>query len=180
MDVDREYGMYLDVPRLIVQLDSLPLVWGEFDIVVIDEVLSVILHTHSNLILNHTNVIRKLQYLIKSSRQVVMMDANADEFASYNFVQTLERLVGHPAYWIHNRFVRPCNRLARVHICNADLNSSVAQSFKVSALNQIKTLVESGKRVYAPCSTASHASELREWLLSLQESMPGIRFKVLT
>ncbi|GAX86005.1 hypothetical protein CEUSTIGMA_g13421.t1 [Chlamydomonas eustigma] len=201
MDVDRENGMYLDVPRLIVQLDSLPLVWGEFDIVVIDEVLSVILHTRSNLISNHTNVIRKLQYLIKSSRQVVMMDANADEFASYNFVQTLERLVGHPAYWIHNvsfpahtwfiylqfylsfspqRFVRPCNRLARVHICNAELNSSVAQSFKVSALNQIKTLVESGKRVYAPCSTASHASELREWLLSLQESMPGIRFKVLT
>ncbi|GAX85861.1 hypothetical protein CEUSTIGMA_g13277.t1 [Chlamydomonas eustigma] len=181
MDLDYDCGFLEETDRLIVQLDSLPRVVGEYDIVVIDELLSVVLHTRSHLMTDHTYVLMKLQYFVKRSRQVIMLDANADEFPSYNFVNALERLIGQPAYWIHNAYVRPSNRVAHVHVCRAELGSSEFDAFKISALDRVETLVRSGKRVYCPCSTATHANEIEQWLLQLQETtIPGLRFKVLT
>ena len=174
--------------KLIVQLDSMPSVYPEpYDIVIIDEVLSTVLHTRSDYIGDHTAVISSLEFFMQHAKQVILLDAAADDMPAYNFVCNLERIMsaGAPeappvsAYWIHNKYVRPNNRLATLHICTAP----DAAAFQAEALRRVQDLVmeQPRKRVFAPCSTASHAKAIGAMLNLLnKEKDAGIRFKVIT
>ena len=174
--------------KMIVQVDSLPSVYPTpYDIVIIDEASSLVLHTRSDCIGDHTAVIASLEYFMRNAKQVVLLDAAADDMPCYNFVNNLERIMsadaGRPvsAYWIHNKYVRPNNRLAKLHICTM---SSKVEYFRGMAMTRIEELVmaQPRKRVFAPCSTASFAKAIGEMLKGLNETHKGadIKYKVIT
>ena len=176
--------------KLIVQLDSLPHVFPQpYDVIIIDEVLSTVLHTRSDRIADHTAVIDSLEFFMQHAKQVLLLDAAADDMPSYNFVCNLERIMSAgmhgdacdavSAHWIHNKYVRPNNRTATLHICTS---AKLAGWFSGEAMKRIADLVtgQPRKRVFAPCSTATQATAIGEMLLSLNKHGAGIRFKVIT
>ena len=190
VDRTKTYGFYRE-EKLIVQVDSLPHVYPNerYDIVIVDEILSTILHTRSECISNHTAVITNIQFFMQQAKQVLLLDAAADDMPAYNFVCNIERIMSAgvkpvSAYWIHNQYVRPNNRLATIHICNSANPRSLA-NFHGKVLNRIRQLVteQPRKRIFAPCSTAAHAKAIGQLLIDMNEKetlFKPIRFKVIT
>lgn len=149
-----------DADLLVIQLDSLLKVAPRpYDVVIIDEVLSAVLHLSGATIRDHTGVISMLQNLLQRAQHVLLMDANADEMPAHKLICTLERILRTSAYWVRNDYIRPTNKGAVLHICSSS-KSTQHSGFRSLAIDHVLQLIKQGKRVYAPCTTATHAKSL--------------------
>jgi hypothetical protein len=135
--------------RLVVQYDSIRRVdMRGYDIVIIDEVLSMALHSRSSTMQLPTDVLQALEFFLTNCKRIILLDANADDMPAFNFVQCIERLTGLEAYWIRNRHVRPMadKRSVRVFACNTDNNNvrHMLQSMALTRVSEIKPPAKGG------------------------------------
>lgn len=106
-------------PRVTVCLDSLRrCALSAYDLVVVDEVQSVLAHFDSPLMRETGAVSHKLERVLAASKCVLLVDAACDSTLVKLAVDRLETLRGERAFWVRNDFVRPTNR--RVTLCVAD------------------------------------------------------------
>lgn len=171
-----ENGQFV-APRLVVSVDSL---WrmklrGGINLI-IDEADSTVLHTRSATMKHPTHVLQALEFLLCNAKQIILLDASADDMPSFNFVQCIERLIGVEAYWIRNRYRRPMTRVARVHACTSG-DPRDKHALKSAALQRVRELVAQGKRVYVPCTSASHCKKIE---LMFKNDFPEVKFLCVT
>jgi hypothetical protein len=123
--------------RVVVQLDSLPRVEHKaFDMVVVDEAVSVVSHTCSPLISDPVRVMQSLEMHLAAAKRVVLLDACMDDYPGYRFVQCLERIKGVQARWVRNSFIAPVTYTVSLDICRSESNS-VHADFKDAAINTV-------------------------------------------
>ena len=171
-----DYGQFT-APRLVVQADSMLRVkLRGGGIFIADEVNSMVLHTRSSTMKHPTAVLQALEFFICNAKQIILLDASADDMPSFNFVQCIERLIGVDAYWIRNRFQTPMSRVARVHACTSG-NPKDKHALQSAALQRVRELVQQGKRVYVPCTSASHCKKLE---LMLSTDFPDVKVICVT
>ena len=160
---EEEWDAYLHeycADRLVVQLDSLWRVSQKpYDIVLIDETLSTLLHIRSNLLKRPTAVLQRLNWFLTNARQVMLLDACLDEKPSFDFIQWLERMKGEGARWIYNSFINPMKRTAMVHLERKG-GIKASDSLRDSAFNRVVFLLKGGKNVYVPTTSVTFAQQL--------------------
>jgi hypothetical protein len=110
----------LIAPRQVVQFDSISRVADQpFDVFMIDETGSVVSHTCSTLIRDPAGAMQAFRHHLAKAKRVMLLDAHLDDFPGYNFVQSIERLMGVDACWVRNRFIRPPGYTATLHVCKS-------------------------------------------------------------
>nr|QOI90618.1 hypothetical protein HWQ62_00487 [Pyramimonas orientalis virus] len=100
-----------DVDRIIICLDSLYRINDcEYDVLIIDEALSVLSHFDSSVMKRSQMVMNTLTSLMINSEKIIFLDANADEKLVTDTVKWIEKKKKTKAYYINNEYVRPTNR----------------------------------------------------------------------
>ena len=160
-----------DVPYLVVQLDSLWRVLNrKYQLVILDELLSIILHSRSTLMQRPTEVLQKLLFFLLNADQVLMMDANLDERPAFDFIQMLARMVGSEPRWIYNTYVRDPRRTAHVYVCRSGQPED-ERALQAAAMNKTVQLVQQGMNVYAPSTQKEHVETLALHVRTLVEGI---------
>jgi hypothetical protein len=144
LDKKGQYEHSIYDNKVIVCLDSLGRVKTEnFHFVIIDEVLSVLMHFNSPFIKSDI-ICKQFELLLLQSNHIYMLDAHADNLIVYNFVRYLAEKRNNEPYYIRNTYVRPSNRKAQVIV---NKTKKYATALKQQCIDQIANLVNKGKRV---------------------------------
>lgn len=160
-----------DVNYLVVQLDSLwRVVNRKYQLVILDELLSVILHSRSTLMQWPTAVLQKLLFFLLNADQVLMMDANLDERPAFDFIQMLARMVGSEPRWIRNVYVRDPRRTAHVYVCRSGRIDD-ERALQAAAINKTVLLVQQGLNVYAPSTKKEYVELLACRVKTLEDAI---------
>ena len=158
-----EFTLYSDVPpktqpailhpRVTVCLDSLRrCAMSAYDLVVVDEVCSVMAHFNSKLMIDTDLVSHKLERVLTNARRVVFLDAVCDSTLVKLAVDRLESLRNERAFWVRNDYVRPTNRHMRMLVdrgprfagCGGALRES---SMHFRAMNAAFSRIRAGENV---------------------------------
>jgi Origin of replication binding protein len=172
-----DFALYLDVcgditcARTTVCLDSLPrCVKRKYDLVVIDEVHSVLSHFHSPHMRDRGLVSHKLERFLASADRVLLVDAVSDSTLVKLVVDRVDRvegLRGEHAFWVRNDFVRPTARRMELHV--ADRRSGgggsgvlTEDSLKYRAMEATFRRLRAGENVVHVSNTRSHVVAVEE------------------
>jgi hypothetical protein len=137
--------------RIIICLDSLyRITKHRYDYVIVDEVLSVLMHLDSSVMKKPNMVINTLTAIFIKSKHIVFLDANVDEKMVVDTVKWIEEVKETKAYYINNEYVRPTNRKV-ILMEEKELNKQIA--FIMEKLN-------SGKKIVVPVSSKDVAEKL--------------------
>lgn len=172
-----DFVLYQDVkggisaPCVTVCLDSLKrVVGGDFDLVIIDEIQSVLGHFNSPLMEDTGGISYKLERLLTNAEKVILVDACADSTSVNLVIDHLQRLRSIEARvsvrsavvlsaggsndeqcqccWIRNRFIMPTNRTMQVVVGDKNTNKAITEaSLKYAAIDQLVSLLNDGKNV---------------------------------
>jgi hypothetical protein len=157
-----DFALYTDVtgdldaarhPRLIVQVESLHrLRMGArpepVDLLVLDEVESILAQFNSGLHRHFTAAWAMFQWMLRTARHVVCMDANLGD-RTYN---TLLRMRPHPPHFHWNRYARAADDVYRF---TADQGAWLAR---------LHAAVRAGQRVVLPVNSLGEAKAFEEGL----------------
>ena len=175
--LDAERGQISD-HRVVCCLDSLPRLKlpsaNGYDIVIIDELLSVLARASSNY-MRHDEVYAYMDYILRNSKQLVFMDAYVDNMFCYQFIRYLERARDHECRWIHNAYVRPSNRECEL-IVNRISNQSAGH--RRTAIRAIINELQAGKKVVVPSSSKTFIKDLMARVAKLNEDGTGKTLRV--
>lgn len=137
-------------PKVIVCLDSLPRIkTANFHYIIVDEVLSVLLHFNSEY-LKHDIVSTLFELFLIQAKHLYFLDAHVDNLLVHQFVSYIAQKRHQKPYWISNAYVKPTNRQAHITI-NQDGASS--DLFKAAVLDQIIILLSQNQRIVVASST---------------------------
>ena len=149
--------------KVIVCLDSLPrIVTRNFDFIIIDEVMSVLMHFNSPH-LDHDIVSTLFELLLLQARHVMFLDAHIDNLLVYNFIDYLCAKRNKECTWIRNTYIRPTNKHALVTISNSkkhDIN------LKFDIAQKVISILMQGKKVVVSSSTKSFTQFLENEIKS--------------
>lgn len=126
----------IDQPRVVVQLDSLYRLNGglhNWDIVVIDEIDSVLGQFGSPLMKLKNNNSEVLEYVIAQSQKTILLDANLNSQRVCDFVNSMFKR--EEIHYVKNTYIRSSNRL--VHI----------KEQESGLIDQLTTSLKNGKNV---------------------------------
>jgi hypothetical protein len=121
-----------------------------FDVVVVDEAVSVMLHFESPLMARAAENVRRLEGHVRECGSLYVVDAEADLPFLRSIVGHFESLKGAAAVWVRNRHVRPTNRTAVVG----------KKPRGTAGLDAICARVRAGSRVVVCSSTRKFVLEL--------------------
>jgi Origin of replication binding protein len=164
--------------RVVVCLDSLYRVeTRDFDYVFIDEALSVFLHFNSPLMLRSSQNATTLELLIRQSRCTYFIDACIDQTFTTHIVQYFSRVMGVPAYWIRNRYVRnPGSRTCAIKVKRGGAAGSFSEhALATEAIGKVIQLLQAGKKVVVCSSTKKFTTTLEAYV---QAKLPEITMVV--
>lgn len=157
--LDAERGEISD-PRVVCCLDSCPRLRlpsaNGYDIVIIDELLSVLARANSHF-MPHDEVYACLDHILRVSDNLVFMDAYVDNMFCYQFIKYLSRVRGEECQWIHNAYVNKSNRVCQL---NVNRQSKLSPGHKREAIRQIIAALEAGKKVVVPSSSKTFVKDL--------------------
>jgi hypothetical protein len=153
---DRDVEHTIHAPRIVVCLDSLYRVsTRDFDFIVIDEAVSVMLHYNSPLMARASVNAMLLELLVwQCKRGVYFLDAVLDTTFMTFVVSYFSKAKGARAVWVRNRHVRPTNRTAQLMVSSAGWATGVhEQSLVFAAAEKVLQLLKAGLRVVCCSST---------------------------
>ena len=142
-------GFFQNYPRLIVQIDSLHKVIGEYDLIVLDEFVYSRAHLHSFVKEKNNCFNTLIQYIKQDSVKIIVMDALLDNdtidfFKSYN----------KKTYILENKWVSFSGKEFEIFDNNE-------KPFSVSEIVlKIKKYLDEGKNVYFPTSSKAMGDKI--------------------
>lgn len=156
----------LDGPRLIVCLDSICRVdRNTFDLVLLDEALSLLQHLHSPHMKRREAVCAKLNTVLTQARQLLVMDAAADNLLVRRFVNQLhhQRKDEEKPHWVlythvRNRGSESCHIVYSQH----GHTSKNRGLFEEAFMQRLEALLKDGKRVVVACSSRTMVKKIGE------------------
>ena len=135
--------------KLIVCLDSLYRVkTTNFDYIIIDEALSVLLHFQSPLMRNVNEVSLKFEQHLLQAKHIYFIDACVDNMIVYNTIRYISTYKNTKPCWVRNTYVRPTNR--KVYLTHASNEGTALTS---NATRRIIQLLTNNKRIVVSSST---------------------------
>jgi hypothetical protein len=157
LDIEEEL---LDADRLIVCLDSLwKVTKRDYNLVIMDEALSVLLHMNSPLMKRSAYVSNVLEVILTQANHVYMLDTAMDHPLLNEFTKELAQKKGATPYRIYNSYVRPTNRKTTMVISKSAKNKL---SLQATAMNTVLQLLSKKKRVVVSSSTKSFVDQLSQ------------------
>lgn len=160
---------HIDDPRVIVCLDSLwRVATSNFDCVIVDEAVSVLLHFNSSLMARRAMVSSKFELSLLQAKSVYMLDACADNGIVYDTVQYLSRRKNVPVRWIKNSHIRSSNRKVNATVCT---QPQLENQLRAKATAHVLALLEDGKRVVVSSSTKGFTEKLEAAIKAHAPSM---------
>jgi hypothetical protein len=172
LDIDTRGEIHTN--KLIICLDSLHRVkTSNFDFIIVDEALSVMLHFQSPLIRNIGYICLLYEHLLLQARYVYFIDACVDNMMVYNTLNYLQNKKNTTTHYIRNSYVRPTNRKANVIHC--DTNGDARINLKGAAITQVVALLNQGKRVVVSSSTKRFTDALSK---VIEKDVPAARIIV--
>lgn len=158
MDIKREHFIDTNEHRkIIICLDSLDrLSSTDFDLVIIDEGLSMCMRLNSKF-MDHSTVISKLHRVMLDSKKLMFLDACMDNFMLYSLVRKIEQERMCSAFWLKNEYIRPSNRKAQIIVNKKNAEDGALQA---QAIAYILSLLIKGKRVSVSSSTKKFSEDL--------------------
>jgi hypothetical protein len=152
--------------KIVVCLDSLyRVVTRNFDIIVIDEAVSVFLHFNSSKMIKRAENSALLEFLLLSSRTTYLLDATLDITFIKNIVDYFSVQKSVDAYWIRNQYKRPTNRTASLTTCTGPLGGIVGEASLIfSAATKVLDLLNVGQKVVCCSSTRAFTETLATFI----------------
>lgn len=148
----------IDDARVTVCLDSIQrCTRPSYDLVVLDEVQSVLAHFDSPHMRDSGFVSHKLEHLLTASRRVLFVDAVCDSTLVKLAVERLERARGERATWIRNDFVRPSNRTVAVRVADVATAATAAEGVRFAAMDETFRRLRASENVVHATNIRSHA-----------------------
>jgi hypothetical protein len=162
--------------RVLCCLDSLPRVrTGNFDLVVVDEACTVLMHLNSSVMKRHGEVIDKFELFMRQS-PTLFIDAVCDTTFVRNVADYVARVKGTVPYWVWNEYKRPTNRRALITVSRTGTPLAVSKrSLLYAALCKLLALLAAGKRVAVPSSTKGFTTVVEKMVRRL---LPDMRVRV--
>jgi hypothetical protein len=160
----REVDVYcIEAPYVTVCLDSIGRVDSDYELVIIDEVQSVLTHFNSPFIKCASAISFKLEAVLTRAKHVLLMDVAADSTAVKIVVDRLEELRGCRAHWVRNRWRRPTNRAAHLVVSDkGGFERGLTQSsLRFRAISRTIGALDAGKNVV-------HVSNIRKQVVALE------------
>ncbi len=155
LDMQDEYIIMEN--KVIVCLDSLHRIGGcTYDYVVIDEVLSVLMHFNSPF-MNHDYVMSFFEMFLKYGTTVFLLDAHVDNMMVHEVVDFICQERNIKPFWIKNQHVRETNRKA---ILFTNKVHSQKNYLYTKCIEKVMELIEKNKKVVVTSSTAQFTKDL--------------------
>jgi hypothetical protein len=168
------YGEIRD-DRVIVCTDSLHrVVTSNFDVVIVDEVLSVILHFNSPLMERRAENSQLFELQLRQARRILVLDAAADSSTVKQVVDYFADAKLATPYWIRNTYIRPSNRKCELILCNEGGVVATRQTAIICVALKVAALLDAGKRVFVPSATKRLTDGLERFV---KETRPHIRIR---
>jgi hypothetical protein len=163
--------------KIVVCLDSLHrIVVRNFDIVVIDEAVSVFLHFNSSHMSKRSANSALLELHLTHAKSTYLVDASMDTTFMKNVVDYLSNKNGVTATWVRNRHVRASNREATLAVSEGPLSCIVGEASLIfAAATKVLDLLMGGEKV-ACCSSTRKFTETLATFIS--ERKPDALIKV--
>lgn len=170
--------------RLVVCLDSLYRVTGTYDLVIMDEGLSVLQHFNSSMMRHKTAVCEKFRYITLNAKRLLFLDANCDNQLVKRFVDQLSRermlfaitrgeaVVDQTPYWVRNRHSSVAKYGAEHVTITVNRIPTHKAAFAEGFIAKVMGFVAEGKRVAVACSNKTMVDALKE-RLSKEEALAG-------
>lgn len=164
--------------KVIVCLDSLwRVVMRNPDYVIIDEALSVFLHFNSPLMQRSSENTTLLELLVHQAKHCFMLDACIDNGFMKNVVDYLAVHKKVPVHWIWNEYIRPTNRVAKIHYLKQSTYKSISKQIVQSkTIQNVIELIDAGKKVVVCSSTKKFTTILGALL---KEKYSGLNICVI-
>ena len=159
--------------RIIVCLDSITRVNDNvFDLVILDEGLSLLQHLHSPLMKRRSLVCAKLSNILVKSARLLLMDAAADNLLVRRFVEQLHKArswqhgpqTQSPRWVRYTHVSKHANDTCRVIYCKHAITSRGRAAFVNKLIDEVEEACEAGLRVVVACSSLAMVSALEERL----------------
>jgi hypothetical protein len=146
--------------KVVICLDSLHrVVVRNYDIIVIDEAVSVFLHFNSAHMNKRSENSALLELHLSHAKSVYFVDATLDTTFMKNIVDHVSSRKGVTATWVRNRHVRRTNRHAEISVCDGPLGCVVGEASLVfAAATKVLDLLNLGQKV-ACCSSTKRFTE---------------------
>lgn len=160
-----EFSLYLDEKRgdivkrrVTVCLDSLcRCAMNRYDVLVIDEVQSVLSHFNSPHMRDTGIVSHKLERYLVSASRTLFVDAVCDSTLVKLVVDRVASLRGCKPLWIINKYVRPSSRRMDLHLATETSRGELTESsLQVRALNATMKRLRDDQNVVHISNTKSH------------------------
>jgi hypothetical protein len=165
--------------RVVVCLDSLHRVQtGNFQNVILDEALSILLHFNSTHMDRRADVVNLFELILRQTERAFFVDAAVDVTFVKMVVDYFADAKGVSAHWIRNRHVRISDppRTATLTMCDvASANVVNRQTVVASAAMKVLELLRANKRVMCTSSTKSFTEVLAEFI---RTQLPNTLIKV--
>ena len=149
---DIKKNSFEDIPKLVVQIDSLHKVFGKYDLIVFDEFTYTLDHLHSFVKEKHLVWETLLQY-IKQTDKIIVLDALLDNHC-INFFKKLKDIV----YVVENTWKSLSNRTYEI---------IQVISMSGTMISLIKKYISQGKNVYIPTNSKYIGEKLLAYFKAL-------------
>jgi len=159
--------------RLIVCLDSITRVNDNvFDLVILDESLSLLQHLHSPLMKRRSLVCAKLSNILVKSARLLLMDAAADNLLVRRFVEQLHKARAwqhgpqtlSPRWVLYTHVSKHAGETCRIVVSRHGITSNGRVAFLNRLIDEVEEALEAGMRVVISCSSLAMVKALEERL----------------
>jgi hypothetical protein len=163
--------------KVVVCLDSLHrVVVRNYDVIVIDEAVSVFLHFNSSHMTKRSENSALLELHLSHAKSIYFVDATLDTTFMKNIVDYVSSRKGVTPTWVRNRHVRTTNRCAKISVCDGPLGCVMGEASLVfAAAIKVLDLLNSGQKV-ACCSSTKKFTEMLATFIATRK--PGAVIKV--
>lgn len=173
--------------KIVVCLDSLYRVdTRNFDIIILDEAVSVFLHFNSPLMQKSGENSTLLELLLFQATHIYMVDACVDATFVKNIADYFSAQRGQSVHWIFNEYVRnkdptiPGVKRAAYMTVKNQTGVASEHSLIFNAAKKVVSLLEAGKRVVVCSSTKTFTTALSELVASKSPSTRVIMYNSST
>lgn len=157
---------FIEDDHVIICMNSLRRLRRIYDVVIIDEIDSLLGATDCSLIDSKHSLMQRLALHLQQTKVLLIMDANVNSQRVYDFITAVRGRAQSEYYYIRNTYIRPTNRKAIIQ--------QIQVPNQVPKADEIIADLEAGFKVVVASASRGWALELKE---AAEKTLPGIGIK---